>query len=93
MSLAFDEFGRPYIIVREQEKKKRIKGLEAIKQNLLAALSISSLLKTSLGPKGMDKMIVSPDGEALITNDGATILEKMEVAHPISKLMVELSIS
>lgn len=41
----------------------------------------------------MDKMIVSPDGEALITNDGATILEKMEVAHPISRLMVELSTS
>lgn len=91
MSLAFDEFGRPYIIVRDQEKKKRVKGIDAIKQNLYAALAIANLLKTSLGPKGMDKMIVSPDGATMITNDGATIVEKMEVAHPIARLMVELS--
>jgi T-complex protein 1 subunit epsilon len=45
----------------------------------LAARTVASLLKTSLGPKGMDKMLVSPDGEVIITNDGATILEKMEV--------------
>ncbi len=91
MSLAFDEFGRPYIIVREQEKKRRIKGVDAIKQNLQAAMAIANLLKSSLGPKGMDKMIVSPDGDTMITNDGATIMEKMEIAHPISRLMVELS--
>jgi len=47
----------------------------------LAAKTVASLLKTSLGPKGMDKMLVSPDGEVIITNDGATILEKMEVSH------------
>lgn len=91
MSLAFDEFGRPYIIVREQEKKKRVKGLDAIKANLIAAQSVGALVRTSLGPKGMDKMIVGPDGDALITNDGATILDKMEIVHPISRLMVELS--
>lgn len=51
------------------------------------------MVRTSFGPKGMDKMIVSPDGEPLITNDGATIMEKSEIAHPISRLMVELSIS
>lgn len=45
----------------------------------MAARTVASLLKTSLGPKGMDKMLVSPDGEVIITNDGATILEKMEV--------------
>ena len=93
MSLAFDEFGKPYIIVREQEKKKRVKGIEAIKQNLQAALSIANMVKSSLGPRGMDKMIVSPDGLQMITNDGATILEKSEIAHPIAKLMVELSVS
>jgi T-complex protein 1 subunit epsilon len=59
----------------------------------MAALSIANMVKSSLGPKGMDKMIISPDGEPLITNDGATILEKAEIAHPISRLMVELSIS
>lgn len=91
MSLAFDEFGRPYLIVREQDKKKRMKGLEAIRANLIAAQTVGKLLQTSLGPKGMDKMIVGPDGDALITNDGATIVDKMEIAHPISRLMVELS--
>ena len=48
--------------------------------NILAAVTVANLLKTSLGPKGMDKMLVSPDGEVIITNDGATILEKMEVS-------------
>jgi len=89
--LAFDEFGRPYIILREQDKKSRIKGIEAIKINLEAASAIGQVLRTSLGPKGMDKMIVSPDGEVLVTNDGATIVEKMEIMHPIAHLMVELS--
>ena len=70
-----------------------MKGIEAIVQNLNAGLSIANLLKSSLGPKGMDKMIISPDGQALITNDGATIVEKMELAHPISRLMMELSVS
>jgi T-complex protein 1 subunit epsilon len=46
----------------------------------LAARTVASLMKTSLGPKGMDKMLVSPDGDVIVTNDGATILEKMEVS-------------
>ena len=54
---------------------------------------MASLLKTSLGPKGMDKMLVSPDGEVIITNDGATILEKMEIHHQTARLLVELSAS
>jgi len=45
----------------------------------MAARTVATMMKTSLGPKGMDKMLVSPDGEVIITNDGATILEKMEV--------------
>ena len=48
--------------------------------NIQAASTVAKLLKTSLGPKGMDKMLVSPDGDVIITNDGATILEKMEVS-------------
>lgn len=52
MSLVFDEFGRPFIILREQQQKARIKGLEAQKANILAARSVSNLLRTSLGPKG-----------------------------------------
>lgn len=91
MSLVYDEFGRPFIIVRDQEKKQRIKGIDAIKSNILAARTISGLLRTSLGPKGMDKMLTSPDGDLTITNDGATILEKMQVEHQVAHLLVELS--
>lgn len=93
MSLIYDEYGRPYIIIRDQESKTRLKGLDAQKANILAARAVTSILRTSLGPKGMDKMLVSPDGDVTITNDGATILAKMEVEHQIAKLIVELSAS
>lgn len=91
MSLIFDEFGRPFIVIRDGENKSRIKGLAAQKSNILAAQTISNVLRTSLGPKGMDKMLISADGEVSITNDGATIMNKMEVEHQIARLMVELS--
>ncbi|KAK9835161.1 hypothetical protein WJX81_002289 [Elliptochloris bilobata] len=91
MSLAFDEFGRPFIILREQEKKSRIRGIEAQKANIKAAKAVARILQSSLGPKGMDKMLQSPDGDVCITNDGATILEQMEVENQIGKLLVELS--
>lgn len=93
MSLIYDEYGRPYIIIRDQETKTRLKGLDAQKANILAARAVTNILRTSLGPKGMDKMLVSPDGDVTITNDGATILAKMEVEHQIAKLIVELSAS
>lgn len=91
MSLAFDEFGRPFIIIREQDKKSRVKGIEAQKANILAAKAVARVLRSSLGPKGMDKMLQSPDGDVTITNDGATILEQMEVGNQIGRLLVELS--
>lgn len=91
MSVVFDEFGRPFIILREQDKKQRLKGPEAIKSNIQAAVKVVNTLKTSLGPRGMDKMMVSPDGDVTVTNDGATILEKMQVNHQVAKLLVELS--
>lgn len=53
MSLIFDEYGRPFIILREQQQQARIKGIEAQKANILAARSVSNLLRTSLGPKGL----------------------------------------
>ncbi|KAB7500885.1 T-complex protein 1 subunit epsilon, partial [Armadillidium nasatum] len=59
--------------------------------HILAARSVSSILQTSLGPKGLDKCMVSPDGDVTITNDGATILKMMDVEHQIAKLMVQLS--
>nr|CDJ88112.1 Chaperonin Cpn60 TCP-1 domain containing protein [Haemonchus contortus] len=89
--LMFDEFGQPFIVMRDQEKQKRLTGIEALKSHILAARSVANTLRTSLGPRGLDKMLVSPDGEVTITNDGATIMEKMDVQHHVAKLMVELS--
>eukprot|EP00388_Colpodella_angusta_P007525 GDKJ01021219.1.p1 GENE.GDKJ01021219.1~~GDKJ01021219.1.p1 ORF type:complete len:563 (+),score=163.00 GDKJ01021219.1:69-1691(+) len=91
MNFAVDEFGRPFIIMKEQDKKKRLKGLEAHKANISAALQVSNTLRTSLGPRGMDKIIVGPDGDVTVTNDGATILDKMEISHQTARLLVELS--
>jgi len=91
MSLAFDEYGRPFIVVKEGASKGRVKGLAAQKANILAAKAVCNILRTSLGPKGMDKMLQSPDGDVTITNDGATILEQMHVDNQIGKLLVELS--
>ena len=91
MSLAFDEYGRPFIIIKEGATKGRLRGIEAQKANILAAKAVCSTLRTSLGPKGMDKMLQSPDGDVCITNDGATILEQMKVENQIGKLLVELS--
>jgi len=89
--VAFDETGRPFIILRDQGKTKRLRGLDAHKSNILAAKTVANIMRSSLGPTGMDKMLVSGDQEVTVTNDGATILEKMEVQHQIGKLMVELS--
>jgi len=91
MSLAFDEYGRPFIIIREQQAKERVKGIEALKSHILAAKTIANIMKSSLGPKGMDKMIVSQDGDVTVTNDGATILDNMQVDNQIGKLLVQLS--
>ncbi|CAE7049954.1 unnamed protein product [Rhizoctonia solani] len=86
-----DEYGRPFIIVREQAKKTRSHGIEAIKSHILAARTVANIVKTSLGPKGLDKIMIGPDGDITVTNDGATILGQMEVEHQIAKLLVQLS--
>ncbi|CAL1526073.1 unnamed protein product [Lymnaea stagnalis] len=89
--IAFDEYGRPFIILRDQEKQSRLTGKDAHKSHILAAKSVANIIKTSLGPKGLDKMMVGPDGDVTVTNDGATILDLMDVDHQIAKLMVQLS--
>merc|ERR1719361_3267334 len=89
--LSFDEFGQPFLILKDQDKQKHLFGVEALKSHICAAKSISSTLKTSLGPKGMDKLMVSPDSDITVTNDGATILKQMDVEHQIAKLLVQLS--
>lgn len=90
-SIAFDEYGRPFIIIRDQDTKQRLSGIDAHKSHILAAKSIANTLRTSLGPKGLDKMMVSPDGEVTVTNDGATMLNMMDIQNQIAKLMVELA--
>ena len=91
MSLAFDEYGRPFIIIKEGEKKGRLRGIDAQKSHILAARAVTNILKTSLGPNGMDKMLQSPDGDVTITNDGATILKQLEIEQPAAKILVELA--
>lgn len=66
----------------ETEKEKDVR-----RSNIIAAKAVADAVRTSLGPKGMDKMIVSPGNEVIITNDGATILKKMEVLHPCAKMV------
>ncbi|KIJ53789.1 hypothetical protein M422DRAFT_222485 [Sphaerobolus stellatus SS14] len=86
-----DEYGRPFIILREQQKKTRSHGVEAIKSHILAARTVANIIRTSLGPRGLDKILISPDGDITVTNDGATILSQMQVDHQIAKLLVQLS--
>ncbi|CAO1618215.1 unnamed protein product [Sympodiomycopsis kandeliae] len=91
IAYAQDEYGRPFIVVREQASKTRSTGIEAIKNHIAAAKTVSSIVRTSLGPRGLDKILISPDGEIQVTNDGATIMNNMELDHQIAKLLVELS--
>jgi T-complex protein 1 subunit epsilon len=86
-----DEQGRPFIVVRDQGKKKRQHGTEAVKSHIVAAKTVANIVKTSLGPRGLDKILISPDGDITVTNDGATILSQMEISNNVAKLLVELS--
>jgi T-complex protein 1 subunit delta len=77
--------------VSRMEFRDRKKEEDVRMSNITAAKGIASAIRTSLGPRGMDKMIQAADGSVTITNDGATILEKMRVIHPAAKMLVELS--
>ncbi|MGH9992682.1 MAG: thermosome subunit beta [Nitrososphaera sp.] len=81
--------GMPVLILREGTKES--KGKEAQRNNITAAKLISEIVKTSLGPRGMDKMLVDTLGDVTITNDGATILKEIDVQHPAGKMMVEVA--
>jgi T-complex protein 1 subunit epsilon len=83
-SLAFDEFGRPFMILKDEMMQNRLTGTDAIKSHIIAAKAVANILKTSLGPKGLDKLMVSADGDVTITNDGATILKQMDVDHQVN---------
>jgi len=73
------------------EGTERTIGKDAQRNNILAAKLVSEAVKTTLGPKGMDKMLVDSVGDIIVTNDGVTILEEMEIEHPAAKMMVEIA--
>ncbi|MEM3404108.1 MAG: thermosome subunit beta [Nitrososphaeria archaeon] len=81
--------GQPVIILKEGSSKTA--GREAQKNNILAAKLVAEIVKTSIGPRGMDKMLVDSLGDVTITNDGATILKEIDVQHPAAKAMVEIA--
>ena len=81
--------GQPVLILKEGTTRSR--GKEAQKNNITAARVIGEVLKTTLGPRGMDKMLIDNLGDITITNDGATILKEIEVEHPAAKMMVEIA--
>jgi len=73
------------------EDSQRTEGREAQKMNISAAKMVAETVRTTLGPKGMDKMLVDGMGEVTVTNDGVTILEEMNIQHPAGKMMVEIA--
>lgn len=77
--------------MRRKTRTDRDQETSVRESNIVAAKAVADAVRTSLGPRGMDKMISSPTGDVVITNDGATILKQMEVAHPTAKMLVDLS--
>ncbi|HLD98519.1 MAG TPA: thermosome subunit alpha [Candidatus Nanoarchaeia archaeon] len=73
------------------ENVQRLIGHDAQRNNILAARIVADTVKTTLGPKGMDKMLVDSVGNVIVTNDGVTILREMEIEHPAAKMMVEIA--
>ncbi len=78
-------------VVLMPEDIQRIMGKDAQRNNILAAKMVSEIVKTTLGPKGMDKMLVSPTNDIIVTNDGVTILNEMQIEHPAARMMVEIA--
>jgi thermosome len=79
----------PILILREGHKRET--GKDAQRRNIMAAMAVVEAVKTTLGPKGMDKMLVDGTGDIVITNDGATILREMDIEHPVAKMIVEVA--
>jgi thermosome len=81
--------GTPILILKEGTKRDRGKGAQS--NNIAAAKAIADAVKTTLGPRGMDKMLVDSLGDVVITNDGATILKEIDIEHPAAKMVIEVS--
>ncbi|MCX6778223.1 MAG: thermosome subunit beta [Candidatus Micrarchaeota archaeon] len=81
--------GQQYLVL--PEGSSRLLGRDAQRTNIAVAFAVANAIRTTLGPRGMDKMLVSELGDIVITNDGATILGEMNVEHPAAKIMVEIA--
>ncbi|HRU75089.1 MAG TPA: TCP-1/cpn60 chaperonin family protein, partial [Methanothrix sp.] len=81
--------GVPVIILKEGSKREG--GRDAQHRNILAARAVAEAVRTTLGPKGMDKMLIDSSGDATITNDGATILRELDIENPVAKMIVEVA--
>jgi len=84
-----DKGGQPIFII--DPRKEQTKGRDALSMNIAAAKAVATIVKSTLGPRGMDKMLVNPLGDITITNDGATILHDMDIEHPTAKMIVEVA--
>ncbi|MCK4474834.1 TCP-1/cpn60 chaperonin family protein [Candidatus Bathyarchaeota archaeon] len=87
--LTTTQAGQPVLVLKEGTSRSR--GKEAQRNNIMAARVVGEVLKSTLGPRGMDKMLVDSLGDITITNDGAAILDEIEVEHPAAKMMVEVA--
>ncbi|MGQ9583470.1 MAG: thermosome subunit beta [Thermoplasmatota archaeon] len=81
--------GQPVLVLKEGTQRERGRG--AHRNNISAALAVADTVRSTLGPRGMDKMLVDSIGDIVITNDGATILKEIDVQHPAAKMMVEVA--
>mgnify|MGYP001626352670 FL=1 len=81
--------GQPILILKEGTKRET--GKDAMRNNIQAAIAISDAVRSTLGPRGMDKMLVDSLGDVVITNDGVTIMKEIEVEHPAAKMIVEVA--
>ena len=81
--------GQPVLILKEGSTRNR--GQDAQRSNITAAIIVSEVVKTTLGPRGMDKMLVDSLGDVTVTNDGATVLDEIDVQNPAAKMMVEVA--
>ncbi|MFP4654822.1 MAG: thermosome subunit alpha [Methanohalobium sp.] len=86
--MAGQQYSQPMYI---NPNKQRSSGRDALSMNINAAKAVANVVRSTLGPKGMDKMLVNSVGDIILTNDGATILDEMDIEHPTAKMIVEVS--
>jgi chaperonin GroEL (HSP60 family) len=79
----------PILVLKEGTKRERGRG--ALGNNIAAAKAIADAVRSTLGPRGLDKMLVDSMGDVVVTNDGVTILKEMDVEHPAAKMLVEVA--